>query len=162
MLQHLSKHLRRIYSSLLSILLILILLFIILKIRVIEIEGISMSPTLGHGDRCIMYKTKDVERGDIITIDMGHGVSYCKRVIGIGGDELFIWEHGILVNEALVSERYVLFYDLTTPKKTIKLKQNEIWVMGDNRQNSHDSRYFGPIKRSQVEGKLLWTFGRNL
>ena len=82
-----------------------------------------------------------------------------KRVIGIPGDDVDIYEGKVYVNGKELDEKYtkgVTF--LRDQPMPVRLKENEYFVLGDNREVSKDSRTFGTIDRSQIEGKAVYRF----
>lgn len=93
--------------------------------------------------------------------------SYIKRIIGLSGDHIYISEEGqVYVNEQLLKEEY-LDSSVTTPRNgknyDIIVPQNCVFVMGDNRRDSRDSREFGTIPMNRVEGKVsirIWPFNK--
>ena len=152
--------------------------------RSYQVEGPSMEPTLHNNDRLIIWKfprtwariTGDAyipNRGDIIVFAErglaapdGSNKQLIKRVIGLPGDRVVIEDGKVtVINEANPSgfspdttlpygEGQTFVTD--TPERIDELvDENEVFVLGDNRGNSLDSRYFGPISADDIVGKLL-------
>lgn len=127
---------------------------------VMRIYGSSMSSTLVDGDIVIARKTTNLKHGDICAFYSGSRV-LCKRVIGIGGDEIKIDKDGtVFVNGKTLDEPYLkskslgdsdVEYPLTVPK-------DSYFVLGDNRRTSVDSRnsVIGCVSSEQIVGKLLF------
>ncbi|WP_276358460.1 signal peptidase I [Cohnella caldifontis] len=115
------------------------------------IEGPSMSPTLSDGDRVKVSTnlSTDIVVNDIIIFKQDNK-SYCKRVIGVEGDRIEVVGTQILVNG---TELYHSKYQIGEDTE-ITLQQDEFYVIGDNIDNSYDSRMFGPINRSHIIGKV--------
>jgi signal peptidase I len=149
----------------LNIFWIAVIYVLIFKISFVTTVGPSMYPTMWTGDFCISYKTQNVERGDIVNIQLPDGVRIVKRVVGLPGEKLFISKQSVALigpNDRLkcvLAEEYVRFRSIEK-NKVVQLGSDEIWVMGDNRRNSHDSRKMGPVKLSLVKGKILFILGR--
>lgn len=127
---------------------------------IVRIYGSTMSPTLFDGDVAIAFKTTSLERGDICIFQMDDTL-LCKRVIGIGGDEINIDESGtVYVNGKTLNEPYLNGKSLgnSTVTYPVVVPENKFFVIGDNRRMSIDSRNVtvGCIDSSQVEGKLLF------
>ena len=119
------------------------------------VNGSSMYPTLNNGDIFIGLNTSltRLERGDIVTIDMseeGYGQDiYVKRIIGIPGDKIkVVNRNGELLEEDYVNKVYE--YEASGVVE-YTLKDDEYFVLGDNRGNSTDSRMFGPVKRDSIK-----------
>ena len=125
----------------------------------------SMIPTLRVGDRVLVnkfiYRFTEAERGDIVVFESveGGGEDLIKRVVGVPGDEISVRGGKLLVNgepqrEPYVNEKYPdrSFFALTT------VPENHVFVMGDNRANSRDSRYFGTVPERKIEGEAFLRF----
>lgn len=126
-----------------------------------KVEGNSMESTLENGDDIIVekfsYITSDPERYDIIVFRESESVNYIKRVIALPGETIQITEGKIYINERAVFDAYgnAKMEDGGIAEKSIKLGQDEYFVLGDNRNASKDSRdkAVGVIKRDQIIGK---------
>ncbi|WP_429874851.1 signal peptidase I [Fictibacillus sp. NRS-1165] len=130
------------------------------------VEGASMSPTLHNHDKLyvnkIIYSLSEPKIGDIVIIK-GTDKRYVKRVIGVEGDTIQVHSDKLLVNGKQVKEPYLsknkkdarsLGVYLTEDFGPIKIPKGKIFVMGDNRLNSMDSRNgLGLINISSVEGR---------
>ena len=131
-----------------------------------------MTPTLEVGDRLMVYKLAftlgDVDRGDLVVFNrpanMGNAdiKDFVKRVIGLEGERIRAEGGMVYVNGRPLEEPY-----LTTDMYTSDFPETEIppgymFVMGDNRPNSRDSRFFGPIHEGLLVGEVflrIWPFG---
>jgi signal peptidase I len=126
----------------------------------------SMVPTLKVGDRVLVnklsYKLGDVHRGDIVVFKAppearSDGIDdLVKRVIGLPGDTVEARADGhIYINDRLLEEPYLPEGILTTNLPPTKVPAGHLFMMGDNRPASRDSRYFGPIKESAIIGEVF-------
>lgn len=144
------------YVFLLAIGLVLALI-ITQIISPVTVSGTSMYPTLNEGEKLIAYKLGDnYERGDIIVFKPTDDYTkfYIKRVIGLPNDVIEIKNGVTYINDVILREPYVLDIGEFNMDK-YRLKENEYFVMGDNRNNSRDSRYFGPIPVDSIYGKII-------
>lgn len=149
------------YRELLSYIVIFIATFGIIYsvIGVSFIPSSSMYPTLEVGHRYpylkLSYLIKEPERFDIIIYDKD-GTAYCKRVIGLPGDFIEFREDGLYINTEKTDTPYA--YGTTYPfiQTAYNVPEGEFFVMGDNRENSNDSRYweYPFIKKDQILGKV--------
>jgi signal peptidase I len=122
----------------------------------------SMEPTLKVGDKVIInklaYKTGRIKRGDIVAFHSPiEEKDLVKRAVAVGGDEIMLTSEGeIYINGEKVIESYVpMDQALSYINQTVVLSDDEVFVMGDNRNNSFDSRYFGTISEEDVFGEFL-------
>jgi len=94
----------------------------------------------------------------------GDGTPFIKRVIGVGGDTIDIKDDHVYVDGVALDEPYIYENQATTvtgDQSTWVIPQGELFVMGDHRQNSADSRVFGPIEKTAVIGRAwlrYWPF----
>ncbi|MBE0476859.1 MAG: signal peptidase I [Coriobacteriia bacterium] len=126
----------------------------------------SMIPTIGIGDRVLankfVYRFRDPSQGDIIVFDdlTGRTPTLIKRVVATEGQEVDILDGGVYVDGERLSEPYVDGQE-TQPgpvQLPVTIPPDHVWVMGDNRTNSADSRWIGPQPLSVVEGEAFMTY----
>ena len=129
-----------------------------------KVSGSSMEPTLSDGDNLIVdkisYRIHDPQRFDIIIFPYQYqeNTYYIKRIIGLPGETVYINDAGeIYINGKLLEEDYGLdtIQNPGLASEPITLGKDEYFVMGDNRNNSTDSRFasVGEIKRQNIIGK---------
>ena len=123
------------------------------------VKGSSMEPSLCEGDWYFMRRVGDVARGDIVVLRSPDDVDVVKRVVGLPGEKVGIHflESEVEVDGADLPEPYA--YGATRPKSDmeypVRLGEGEYFVLGDNRENSLDSRDYGPVRREQIEGIVV-------
>jgi signal peptidase I len=129
----------------------------LLTARVV-VEGPSMRPTLLSGEWIIvnrlMYRVGSPQRGDVVVFlppTNAQTDDLIKRVIGLPGETVEIRDGSVWINSARLDEIYVS--GITRPDNHWQLGEDDLFVMGDNRPISLDSRSFGPINLSEVVGK---------
>lgn len=133
----------------------------------------SMESTLNIGDRVLVnklaYKAHEVHRGDVIVFRRPPGLQsdrindLIKRVIGLPGETVEGHDGHMYVNGYQLDEPYVKTGEVTNDFGPAKVPDGMVWVMGDNRGNSADSRVFGPIPVNLIEGRafvLVWPLNR--
>ena len=131
-----------------------------------QVIGDSMNPTLTNGDNLIVdkisYRFKDPRRFDVIVFPYQHAkrTYYIKRIIGLPGEEVFIDDNGtIFINGRVLEEDYgkEVILDAGRASMPIVLGSDEYFVMGDNRNNSQDSRstMVGNIKKRDIIGRAF-------
>lgn len=147
-----------------------------LVVQSFRIPSESMYPTLTEGDRVLVnrlsYRLHDVNRGDVVVFRRpesspappGEPEDLIKRVIGLPGETVVAREGTVYVNDRPLEEPYLeqgmLTKDLDQP---VKVPEGEVFVMGDNRTNSSDSRYIGTIPIDSVVGRafaVIWPVSR--
>ncbi len=146
-------------GSMIIALLIPVILFS-LFIRVVNVDGTSMNNTLMNNDKLVLYcYDVDYQYGDIVVVDRHTQSPLIKRVIAVGGDTIEITEDGqVRRNGKVLDEPYAL--GLTSRRDVegvVTVPQGHLFVMGDNRGVSHDSRSseVGFIQTSDVVGKAI-------
>ena len=154
------------YEALISAALVLVLIFSFF-FRIIQVDGSSMVPTLGNGDKLIVWGAGYTpQRGDVVIVDSytSYGKPLVKRVIAKGGDTVSIdYATGtVAVNGEVLQEDYIaeptyLGYDVQFP---YTVPEGTVFVMGDNRNQSLDSRstYVGCIDERDILGRVLLCF----
>jgi len=130
------------------IVVILVRTFIITPVRV---DGASMNKMLNNNDILLLYRLAKLERYDIVvlkeTIDND---TIIKRIIGMPGETVEIKNNKIYINDEEIEDKYGAGNTYSIDK--ITLKDDEYYVLGDNRIISMDSRVFGPIKKEDIKG----------
>jgi signal peptidase I len=125
----------------------------------------SMVPTLLVGDRVLVnkfiYRFTDPHRGDIIVFRSVEGgqEDLIKRVVGVPGDRIAVRAGRLYVNGKPQREPYVnkKFPDRSFSAPVV-VPRNHVFAMGDNRANSRDSRFFGPVPYKNIEGEAFLRF----
>ncbi len=152
------------YKDYLKIFLVFVLVIMIrvFVIDIITVEGISMYPTLNKShDKVILEKykqfTDDYDRGDIVVVKLENR-NIIKRVIGLPNESIEIKNSDVYINGKLFEEPYLDDSVKTYPDMTIKIPSDSIFVMGDNREYSSDSRSIGAIKIDDIMGKSVYRF----
>lgn len=126
----------------------------------------SMEPTLMVQDKVIVnkfsYKFTGIKRGDIIVFPspVDEGKDLVKRAIAFEGETIKLGTDGIIYinGEPIEKDYYTGSVSPEYTGQTFKIGKNEIFAMGDNRNNSYDSRYFGAIQKSDVFGKVFMIY----
>ena len=125
----------------------------------------SMVPTLEKGDRVLVnklsYKLHDVHRGDVVVFERppnepDNGIKdLIKRVVALPSETIEVRDCTVLINGSPLQEPYVKQWSrtCTAPPKTVG--DDEVFVMGDNRDDSQDSRFFGPISQDLIVGRAF-------
>ena len=137
-----------------------LIIIIIIKINVItpiRVNGESMDTTLKDGDIMLLnildYKMHGLKRFDIVVVKTDRDL-IIKRVIGLPGEIIEYKDNQLYVDGKKVKEKY-------GSKKTEDFKKyvpkGSYFVLGDNRTNSMDSRYYGPFKEEKIMGKTSYT-----
>jgi signal peptidase I len=148
---------------------VLIVVFIVQPVRV---EGQSMMPRLHDQDRIFVNKfvyplrewlgdREPIKRGDIVVLlyPLDPSKSYIKRVVGLPGEEVNIENGKLYINGVQIDEPYLdpdyLSQDTTGP---MSVPEHHYFVMGDNRRNSSDSRYWKFVPEKYIYGKAIFRY----
>ena len=162
-----------------------ILLALVVKVFLLQafyIPSLSMSPTLRVGDRVLVnklsYRLHDVNRGDVIVFERPASETsstipdLIKRVVGLPGESISFIDGAVYVDGKRLDETYLSDGTVTssanapnkcTAEAPCVVPSGQVWVMGDNRSDSKDSRYFGSIDESTIVGRAfvtVWPLGR--
>jgi len=138
---------------------------IIFLYQPVRVQGTSMLPRLADQDRLFInkfaYRIGEVKRGDVVVFlyPADHTKSYIKRVIGLPGDEVRV-DHGrVIVNGMELVEPYVeARYQDDRSVPDVLVPAGEVFVMGDHRTVSSDSRDFGPVSEKLIYGKAAYVY----
>ena len=148
-----------------------VILLMAFVVRTYYIPSESMCPTLQINDHIFVSKVpyyfSSPDRGDVIVFYPPHrheekGVTFIKRVVALENDVVQVSDGVLYVNGTPMSEPYIkelIFNDYPA----YKVPPGHLFVMGDNRNNSDDSRYWGPLPKRDVVGRaflIFWPFNR--
>lgn len=146
------------------ILFIVVLLVFRFVIGFSFVKGNSMLPTLKSGEIVMYFRLgSDYQAGDIVPVRVPEGEYYVKRVIATAGDTIDIKDSKVYLNGELLDEPYIQGETLSQQgavRYPLTLKEDQIFVMGDNRDVSMDSRTFGVVGSRQIKGKILLHAGK--
>lgn len=150
--------------------LIALTIFLIINIfvGVFRVSGSSMYPTYHNGEFAILNKLfyTSPQQEDVIIFRsslpnpdsiFGENKRLIKRIIGVPGQHVVIQNGKVFINDEELIEEYLSEGTETSGEVDIVLSDNEYFVMGDNRGNSTDSRYVGPILKDDIIGEVIFT-----
>lgn len=150
-----------------SILIAVVLAFFIryFIVELYMVEGPSMRPTLVSGERLVvnkfLYRFKSPERGEVVVFRYPRDPSrdFIKRVIGVPGDTIEIQDGQVILNGQVLDEPYI-FEHTRGNYPAAKVPVGHIFAMGDNRNNSEDSRFKGVgfVPYELIKGKAMVIF----
>lgn len=156
----------RVYTKIVAIILFALIFVRIINAYVVEetiVSGTSMNPTLQGSDTLLIdkitYKLSDLKRYDVIVFNYNESALYIKRIIGLPGDRVSIKDGQAYVNGILLADDPLINDTMTyagIAEKEITLGEDEYFVLGDNRNNSYDSRYeqVGVVKKKYIIGRV--------
>ncbi|THB77875.1 MAG: signal peptidase I [Desulfobulbaceae bacterium] len=189
-----TKSVFREYAEAIIIAVLLALFIRTFVIQAFKIPSGSMLPTLQIGDHLLVNKfiygirvpmtgkllvpIKDPQRGDVIVFRFpeDNSIDYIKRVVGIPGDRIEIVNKSLIVNGKKVEDPHASFTNTINLPPNVSPKDNygpvvipdgKLFVMGDNRDNSYDSRFWGYVDNNEILGKAIiiywsWDLKKNL
>ena len=149
---------------------VLIVVFVVQPVRV---EGQSMMPKLHDQDRIFVNKfvyplrewmgdKEPIKRGDIVVLLFPDdpSKSYIKRVVGLPGEEINIEDGKLFINGQQIDEPYLdsEFLSRDSLPTPTRIKDHHYFVMGDNRRNSSDSRYWGLVPERYIYGQAIFRY----
>lgn len=123
-----------------------------------EVNGESMMPTLHSEELLIVnkwiYSVGEPKYGEIIVFHSNEGRDFIKRVIGLPGDRIEIIQGKVYRNGKEISEPYIKNkMDPLSNHQEMVVPKGKVYVLGDNRNNSTDSRSIGPVDESKIVGR---------
>lgn len=160
---------------------VFVLAFTTLVAQATQVPTESMKPTILVGDHFFLDKLafpgnfpeplrallphRSIQRGDIIAFKppTGDKIPYVKRVIAIGGDTIEMRSRNVIVNGRKLDESYKIYSEYAADASRDNFEPQVVppdsfFVMGDNRDNSNDSRYWGFVDRNSIIGKPLFVY----
>jgi signal peptidase I len=145
-------------------------------VQAVHVEGLSMFATLDDNDYLIAnkidYRLHAPQRGDIVILrpPTTNSTDFIKRIVALPGERLLIRDGVVYINGHKLDEPYLpeAWTQDNSPQPWSNgdgavIPANEYFVMGDNRNRSQDSRFFGPISRDRIDGKAwfrIWPFDK--
>jgi signal peptidase I len=145
-------------SKYLLVLLIVFISFLNLNcFKLVRVDGIAMKPALNDGDRLILNtNVEELKRGEIISFlyPKDNSKFFIKRIVGLPNETLEIREGKVFIDGNVLDEPYILeeFNQSKSNFPPRKIKNNNFFVIGDNRDNSSDSRYWGTVSKDLIIG----------
>jgi len=117
----------------------------------VKVNGSSMYPTLEGNEIMLLNKLGHIDRFDIVVLKIdGRDDNLIKRIIGLPGETIEITDNKIYINNEKIDDKYG--YGVTYNIDKVTLKDDEYFILGDNRKISLDSRVFGTIHKSEIKG----------
>ena len=125
-----------------------------------RVVGPSMLPTLRDGDYILVTKgLAHPQRGDVVVLDaveQGKPTELVKRIVAVGGDRVHVEGDFVLVNGAPEHYPHMVFAnDRPWPAADLTVPRGTVFVLGDDRPVSYDSRYLGPFPTGRIQGKVV-------
>ncbi len=124
-----------------------------------RISGISMEPNFADGQFILVdkltYFVSQPRRGDVVVLKFPANPSqklFIKRIVGLPGETVAVAHGVVAVNGVVLTEAFLPEGIFTDPDVTKVLGYQEYFVLGDNRPNSNDSRYWGPLPKEDIIG----------
>lgn len=161
-------------NRIIGVVLILIALVVGLQLAFprYSVPSRAMEPTIPAGSQVFMRRTKAIVRGDLVVFRYSRDpkVTWVKRLIALPGESVEIRDKHVFINGRALVEPYAVHTDPSTYPKVDTLPEpyrsrdqfgplvvpaNAYFVLGDNRDQSNDSRYVGPVPRDDVRGVIF-------
>lgn len=156
---------RRVLLEVIETIVLALVLFVAINFLTarIRVDGSSMEPNFHDGDYVIVnrlaYQLGDIQRGDVIVFPypLDPEDDYIKRVIGLPGDHVAIYGSVVYVNGQPLTEPYIADQARSDLAELI-VPEGYVYVMGDNRNQSSDSRSWGPLNIEDIIGKAVFRY----
>lgn len=181
-MRHFTRRLASFFLDILQTVVLALSIFVISYLFLFQphqVKGNSMHPNFENDwflltDK-VSYRFGEPQRGDVVIFKAPPSepcaqreCEYIKRIIALPGEKVRIAEDGVFADDLKLNELFLPEGDLTRggtylrPGETVRLKEDEYLLLGDNRPYSRDSREFGPIKKENLVGKawlIYWPLG---
>lgn len=136
-----------------SFLFALVICFLLIKFVMMSVvvDGNSMNPTLYNGDfgfSFVITKNIKINRFDTVVINASDEKKIVKRVIGLPNETIEFIDDYLYINGELIEQDFK--YQGFTQDLKVTLQSDEYYVLGDNREHSNDSRFYGPFNSKQI------------
>lgn len=152
-------------EEVIGILLVVVFTFLFTRyvIQMVRVNGESMYPNYCHGDHVLIDKVtlnlKEFERNEVVVLKNNNTRNkfLFKRIIGLPNETVQIKNGLVYINDEPIEDPFKReeMLDAGIAENKITLGEDEYFVLGDNRNNSNDSRYFGTIKKDDIYGREL-------
>lgn len=148
----------------------LALVLVLFVFEPVRVEGYSMAPRLQNNERLfvdkVSFEIEPIRRGDVVVFHYPRNLkeNFIKRVIGLPGDHVVIWGGTVYVNGERLPEPYVpAAYADPNDYPAVTVPAGEYYVLGDHRNSSNDSRFWGFLPQQDIFGRAVfayWPMGR--
>lgn len=125
----------------------------------------DMSPLISAGDLMLFYRLEDTLRAEDVIIFEKEGRQYTGRIVAVGGDTVEVTEDArLMINGSYVAESNIYY---STPRYEsevaypVTLGEGQVFVLCDYREGAKDSRYFGPVEKTEIRGKVITVIRRS-
>lgn len=131
----------------------------------VVVVGKAMNPNFNEGDKLLMNKNiGELKRGDVVNFlyPKDKSKQYIKRIVGLPNKKIEIRNGTVFINDSEIDEPYV-DQNFNQSKQNIRpqtIPENQYFVLGDNRDNSSDSRSWGTLPKELIVGKLYLTYSK--
>lgn len=156
---------QKIIPAIIIVLFLTLNLFTLLFLNIVNVTGDSMAPVANDGDKFLAIRKplyKEIKRGDIIGArSKALGIDMIKRVVALPGEHIEVTrKEGLLINgkrldETYLEDKYREDFSWVDRDNGWTLADDEVFLMGDNRDISTDSRSFGPLKKDEIDHKIV-------
>ncbi|MDQ0417345.1 signal peptidase I [Croceifilum oryzae] len=127
-----------------------------------HVSGPSMQDTLASNDKVMVnklsYKMSKPKHGEVVVFRSKDKIDLIKRIVALPGETVEVKNNQLLVNGKEVKESYLSSSTKTADFAPVKVPDGQVFVLGDNRSNSTDSRVFGPVATSEIVGKASFVY----
>ena len=125
----------------------------------------DMLPRISAGDLMLFYRLEDTLRAEDVILFEKEGRQYAGRIVAVGGDTVEVTEDArLMINGSYVAESNIYY---STPRYESKvaypvaLGEGQVFVLCDYREGARDSRYFGPVEKTEIQGKVITVIRRS-